>query len=402
MSTIAIIVGIVLFVMVWALLSCRYSIRNRKPWTSYQGAPLPWRVELKIYQLWTDDGYRLQIFHVRDKDRHDPSLKPVIMHHNLGGSAENWLNQGGKDSPAVILAGEGYDVYLTNARGNPYSYGHAKYKTSDKRFFDFSFQQMKFDIKANLEFVLRHSGKDKVHYIAHSEGATTVMAALADPSREIGKFLEKHLITFYAFAPVIFLKSSNMACTLFMGQFVFPPFRALLALFGVYSQAPKRQKNHWFVQKFFELNIWLDSKLCKPPRNPIHNLEAFETWSKNTAPGFGLSFQQIGHFLQGYSEKGDVKNFKKYNYGKKINLERYGTEEPPRYDLGLVQAKIVLYYVETDQFIKLESVEYLKEELCNADVKFMYKKGWNHGTFLFPKENKKFYQNLIPRERREI
>ena len=172
-----------------------------------------------------------------------------------------------------------------------------------------------------------------------------------------------------------------------------------MSLFGIYSQAPKQQKNSWLVKMYFELMIWLDSKY---PRNPVSDIEAVNTWVRNGAPGFGLSFQQIGHFLQGYSEKGDVKNFKKYNYGKKANLERYGTEEPPRYDLGLVQAKIVLYYVETDEFIKLESVEYLKEELWNADVKFMYKKGWYHGTFLFPKDIKKFYQNLIPRERRQL
>ena len=224
------------------------------------------------------------------------------------------------------------------------------------------------------------------------------MAALADPSREIGQFIEEHLITFYAFAPVIYMKNTNMACKLYLGQFVFPPFRALMSLLGIYSMNPKTQKNGWLKTQFLELLIWLESKVTT---KDAADLEALQSLIRHSIPGYGVSFQQLAHFLQGYSGKGDVKNFKKYDYGRKINLERYGTEEPPRYDLALVKSKIVLYYVESDVFIKSESVEYLKEELSNADVEVVYKEGWNHGTFLAPKDIETFYRNLISGEKSE-
>ena len=102
-----------------------------------------------------------------------------------------------------------FDVYLTNSRGNAYSFGHTTKKTSSKEYYDYSFQQMKYDIKANIQFVVGNSGREKVHYIAHSEGGTTMMAALADPDRGVAEYIEEHLDTFHAFAPVIYMVKST-------------------------------------------------------------------------------------------------------------------------------------------------------------------------------------------------
>ena len=110
MTFILILFGVFLLLKIWSLLSCRYSIRNRKLLNSYayKDIDIPRTTNFNIYELWTEDGYRLQIFHLRDEERFDPSLNPVIMHHSLGGSAENWLFQGKEKSPAVILTREGY------------------------------------------------------------------------------------------------------------------------------------------------------------------------------------------------------------------------------------------------------------------------------------------------------
>ena len=105
--TIAVIIGGIIVVLLLTLLSIRAGLRERKEWTSYKGRDLPWRIKLKIHKTWTEDGYALQIFHIRDPDKHIVGLNPVIMHHNLGGSAENWLFQGSYNSPAAILAQQG-------------------------------------------------------------------------------------------------------------------------------------------------------------------------------------------------------------------------------------------------------------------------------------------------------
>ena len=74
---------------------------------------------------------------------------------------------------------------------------------------------------------------------------------------------------------------------------------------------------------------------------------------------------------------------------------RYGTSEPPSYDFSLVRAKIVLYYCQYDDFIPLECVEYLEKALSNADVRLVYKKKWDHCSFLYATNLSEFYQELI-------
>lgn len=44
---------------------------------------------------------------------------------------------------------------------------------NSKKYWDFSFDEIaKYDVEANVNYVKRASGKDKVIYIGHSQGST--------------------------------------------------------------------------------------------------------------------------------------------------------------------------------------------------------------------------------------
>ena len=107
LNTIALIIGAILLFILWSLMSCRSGLKQRKAWRSYKGKDIHYSIKYKIHKTWTEDGYLLKIIHLRDEDKHIEGLNPVIMHHNLGGSAENWLFQGKRKSPAAILALQG-------------------------------------------------------------------------------------------------------------------------------------------------------------------------------------------------------------------------------------------------------------------------------------------------------
>lgn len=64
----------------------------------------------------------------------------------------------------------------------------------------------------------------------------------------------------------------------------------------------------------------------------------------------GASLKQAIHYGQ------LVKNrrFSQYDYGMKINLEIYGSEEPPEYNLTNVVVPIAYYYGKTDIIIVLK------------------------------------------------
>ena len=91
-----------------------------------------------------------------------------------------------EESPAFVLAEEGYDVWMLNQRGNSYSRSHKHLNPDSKnrkvveQFFDFSFQELgEVDLPNQLAFIKEQAGVENVTYIGHSLGATNLMTGLA-------------------------------------------------------------------------------------------------------------------------------------------------------------------------------------------------------------------------------
>lgn len=87
-----------------------------------------------------------------------------------------------------------------------YSYGHETLDIHSKEYWDFSYPDMKYDIKANVDFIFKETNK-KIHYIACSNGAVSYLACMSDPDKkwfnEKANILEKiHIM--YALCPVIY------------------------------------------------------------------------------------------------------------------------------------------------------------------------------------------------------
>jgi len=64
---------------------------------------------------------------------------------------------------AFLLADEGYDVWLGNARGNSWSRQHVNLTTEDNAFWDFSFHEIGTrDLPAIIDYVLEQTGVSSV------------------------------------------------------------------------------------------------------------------------------------------------------------------------------------------------------------------------------------------------
>ena len=60
---------------------------------------------------------------------------------------------------ALLLAGKGYDIWITNSRGSVYSNQHVNYSIKDSAFWDFSVHEMgKYDVPANLNYIISKTG----------------------------------------------------------------------------------------------------------------------------------------------------------------------------------------------------------------------------------------------------
>lgn len=107
--------------------------------------------------------------------------RPILFMHGCMLSSESWvaLNDKNRCLP-YVLSKLGYDVWLGNNRGNRYCNIHAKFKTSDAQFWDFSLDEMAlYDVPTIVDYILQETGFPSLTYIGFSQGTTQCFAALS-------------------------------------------------------------------------------------------------------------------------------------------------------------------------------------------------------------------------------
>lgn len=84
---------------------------------------------------------------------------------------------------AYILADAGYDVWLPNSRGNTYSRRHSTKNPDDSfsGFWTFSWFEMGiYDHAAVIDYILKETGNEKLFFVGHSQGTTSLMVLLSE------------------------------------------------------------------------------------------------------------------------------------------------------------------------------------------------------------------------------
>ena len=76
--------------------------------------------------------------------------------------------------------------------------------------------------------------------------------------------------------------------------------------------------------------------------------------------------------------------FQRYDYGELGNIERYGTGQPPEFDLGNVKVRVILIAGTKDILSTREDVLGLQGKLGNSRLHWL--EGWGHITPLFARD----------------
>lgn len=81
----------------------------------------------------------------------------------------------------MILADNGFDVWVTNTRGTKYSRKHTSLDPSNKKYWDWSWDELVTDeMPAIFDFVSKQTGGQKINYIGHSLGTLVALVSLSE------------------------------------------------------------------------------------------------------------------------------------------------------------------------------------------------------------------------------
>lgn len=130
------------------------------------------------YDVVTDDGYILQMYRIPGNNM---DKLPVLVQHGILGSSDNFVITGPKQGLIYQLHDAGYDVWLGNMRGNTYTKKHRYLSAGSPQFWNYTFHELAiYDLPAMMNYVLRNTLKNKLHYIGHSQGTTTILVLLSE------------------------------------------------------------------------------------------------------------------------------------------------------------------------------------------------------------------------------
>ncbi|RXG57054.1 hypothetical protein Avbf_15707 [Armadillidium vulgare] len=135
----------------------------------------------------TEDGYILELHRIPyGINGTTGEQRPVaFLHHCLECSSADWIMDKPDRALGYLLADAGYDVWLTNVRGNTYSRNHTTLNPDadeDKEaFWAFTWGEMAlYDAPAAIDYALATTGNSQLYYVGFSMGTSVFFAMMSE------------------------------------------------------------------------------------------------------------------------------------------------------------------------------------------------------------------------------
>lgn len=331
----------------------------------------------------TEDGYQLKMFHISgglDKPAGTNSgNKAILLQHGILDSSDCWLMHGRDMSPAFWLANQGYDVWLSNTRGNKYSREHKTISPKKKEFWEFSFEDMAKDVKANVDHVIEKTGQEKIAYMGHSQGTTQMFVAVSeDPD-----YYKTRISAFIAIGPVARLDHAKSTLLSILAS-VKGIFVTTAKTLGMYELFPA----NYLTTTAMRMMCGTFPILCKGVNILFADQNPFVDDSKMFADYMGhnpsgTSLKALNHFAQVMN----AKKFQHFDYGKKQNRKVYGTDSPTEIPLANMNGVIpvALLVGKNDELGDVADCKWIEETIPDS---ITLHKVYNYGhlTFMIGKD----------------
>ncbi|KAM1358689.1 hypothetical protein ACFX15_044932 [Malus domestica] len=310
------------------------------------------------HKVTTEDDYILGLQRIpagKSAGNETAAKLPVLLHHGILMDASAWLLNSPDKALAFILADNGFDVWLANSRGTVSSRGHKTLTPLYPAYWDWSWDQLAaYDLPALFAYVNNQTGQ-KLHYVGHSLGTLTPLAAFSQ-----GKLVNM-LRSAALLAPIAYLGQMRSP----FARTAVDAFLAQGPAFFFSFEFPNRQ-----VQQILQY-------ICARPGSGCSNY-----LTATTGPNCCLGSSSINLFLRHTPQSTSIKNamhlFQMVTKGNiamydyvfpAINIQHYNKPTPPVYNMENIPKDVPLFlsYGGRDPLSNVLDVKYLLDNLRDHD-----------------------------------
>ncbi|TKY63079.1 Triacylglycerol lipase 2 [Spatholobus suberectus] len=309
------------------------------------------------HEVTTSDGYILSLQRIpegRGEGGGSGTRKqPVIIQHGVLVDGMTWLLNPPEQDLPLILADNGFDVWIANTRGTRYSRRHISLDPSSPAFWNWSWDELvSYDLPAVFDYVFSQTGQ-KINYVGHSLGTLIALASFSE-----GKLVNQ-LESAALLSPIAYLSHMNtelgvVAAKSFVGE--------LTTLFGLAEFNPKGLPVDAFLKS-----------LCAYP-----GIDCYDLLTALTGKNCCLNSSTVDLFLVNEPQSTSTKNMvhlaqtvrrgvlTKFNYVRPDhNIMHYGEIFPPIYNLSNIPHDLPLFisYGGRDALSDVRDVEKLLDIL---------------------------------------
>ncbi|KAK7306664.1 hypothetical protein VNO77_44616 [Canavalia gladiata] len=326
------------------------------------------------HEVITKDGYILSLQRIpTGRFGKKANKQPVLLQHGLTADAICWLFNSPNESLGFILADNGYDVWLANARGTKYSRGHESLSPNDMDYWNWSWEELaSYDFPAFVQYVYNNTGQ-RIHYIGHSLGTLMGLAAFSQ-----GQGLNM-LRSAALLAPIAHMNQITSQVLKFAAD-------AFLA-----------EDQYWLGIHEFIPNGDVATKFLAGICHNL-NLNCGNIIALITGPNCCVNSSALDIFLNHGPQPTATKNMihlsqmirtghvAKYDYGLQ-NMIHYGQLFPPLYDMTTIPNEFPLFvsYGGKDSLSDINDVHVLLNDLKDHDEKklvVLFKEDYGHLDFI--------------------
>ncbi|KAL2254601.1 triacylglycerol lipase 1 isoform X2 [Sesamum indicum] len=331
----------------------------------------------------TKDGYVLGLQRVSSSSGAvQPRGPPVLLIHGLFMAGDAWFMDSPNQSLGFILADHGFDVWVGNVRGTRWSHGHVSLSEKDKKFWDWSWQELAlYDLGEMIRYIYSVTNS-KVFVVGHSQGTIMSLAAFTQP--DLVKMVEAAALL----CPISYLGHITAQFVLRLVKLHLDEVCAALFLdFPDWSNLGTRIMDI-MCDGHVECGDLLTSitgKNCCFNNSRIDSYLEFEphpTSSKNL------------HHLFQMIRKG---TFAMYDYGMWKNMRYYSQLEPPVFELSSIPSSLPIWmgYGGNDALADVSDVKHTLKELPSKP-NLLYLDNYGHIDFLLSVKSKEdVYDSML-------